>query len=158
MLETDLDQFEIRVVAADRVRPLRQSVLRPHQVIEEMVYPGDNAPGSFHLAGLDASGEMQGIASFYVEPHPLQPHEGDWRLRGMAVVPSLQGKGLGGRLVAVGLEHIREQGGRRLWCNARVSAQRFYERIGFVAEGESFEIPTIGPHYVMSIAVDPEPR
>ena len=158
MHENEVDQFEVRVVEADRVRPLRRSVLRPHQAIEQMVYPGDDAPGSFHLAAVDGSGEVLGIASFYSEPHPLNKREGDWRLRGMAVVPRLQGKGLGGRLVHAGISHIREQGGQRLWCKARVTAQRFYEKLGFIAEGDRFEIATIGPHYVMSIAVGPRPR
>ena len=146
-----MDNVTIQVVGADRVRPMRQRVLRPHQPLEQMVYPGDDAPGSFHLAAVDPAGEVIGIASFYMEPHPLAPRDGDYRLRGMAVEPTLQGKGLGGRLVRAGIEYLREQGGQRLWCNARVSAQRFYEKLGFAAEGERFEIPTIGPHYVMSI-------
>lgn len=153
MCETRQTSLSIRPIPSGQTHALRQRVLRPHQAIQEMVYPGDDAPGSFHMAALDAAGEVQGIASFYVEPHPLDPCEGDWRLRGMAVEPRLQGQGLGGRLVAAGLDHIREQGGKRLWCNARVAAQRFYERIGFVAEGQRFEIPTIGPHDVMSIAI-----
>lgn len=158
MVDQRIGRFEIRVVAADRVRGMRQSVLRPHQTIQEMVYPGDDAPGSLHLAAVDEMQRIVGIASFYRNPHPLGASEGDWRLRGMAVEPQLQGMGLGGRLVRAGVDRIREHGGRRLWCNARVTAQRFYEKLGFVAEGECFDIPTIGPHYVMSIAVDAKPR
>jgi len=146
--------MEIQIVEADRIRPLRQRVLRPHQAIEQMAYPGDDAPGTFHLAALNEAGQVLGIASFYLDPHPLDPRAGDWRLRGMAVEPELQGRGLGGRLVRAAIERIRERGGKRLWCNARVTAQRFYEKHGLRAEGERFDIPTIGPHTVMSIVVE----
>jgi ribosomal protein S18 acetylase RimI-like enzyme len=132
---------------------MRQRVLRPHQTIDEMVYDGDTSSDTFHLAAMDPTGQVLGIASYYHDPHPLTPSPSDWRLRGMAVEPALQGKGLGSILIQAGIKHIREQGGQRLWCNARVSAQGFYEKLGFTAEGDVFENVPIGPHYVMSIAV-----
>ncbi|MBX2851821.1 MAG: GNAT family N-acetyltransferase [Phycisphaeraceae bacterium] len=149
----EIDKASCRTVAPEIIRPIRQSVLRPNQTIDEMVYEGDTAPGTFHLAAIDPAGQVLGIASFYRDPHPLDPGPGDWRLRGMAVEPALQGKGLGALLVQAGIERIREQDGRRLWCNARVSAQRFYEKLGFTIEGEVFEIEPIGLHYVMSAAL-----
>ena len=154
MKQIDLANIAIQVVEAARVRPLRQRVLRPHQRLEEMVYPGDDADETFHLAGLDAAGQVLGIASYYADAHPHGGRAGDWRLRGMAVTAELQGQGLGRRLVEVGQSHIRKQDGSRLWCNARVSAQAFYEQLGFTAEGDRFEIPAIGPHYVMSIGIE----
>lgn len=144
----------IKAVAPEITHPLRQSVLRPSQAIDEMVYPGDDAAGTLHLAVTDSSGTALAIASFYIEPHPVTPGQGDWRLRGMAVQPALQGKGMGARLLNAGIERIREQAGRRLWCNARIPARRFYERLGFTAEGEVFEIKPVGMHYVMSIDVN----
>ena len=45
---------------------------------------------------------------------------------------------------------LRARGGDLLWCNARVVALGFYERLGFVAEGPEFEIVPIGPHFVMT--------
>lgn len=36
-----------------------------------------------------------------------------------------------------------------LWCNARESAVSFYAKYGWLVEGTPFEIPKIGPHYVM---------
>lgn len=140
----------VKAVEPGVIRPIRQRVLRPHQPIEAMVYPGDEAGGTFHLAALDKAGHVLGIASFYKDEHPLQARPGDRRLRGMAVEPAWQGRGLGSRLVRAGINHIKEEGGSRLWCNARVSAQPFYEKLGFIAEGEEFHIEHIGPHYVMT--------
>jgi hypothetical protein len=48
---------------------------------------------------------------------------------------------------------VRENGGRYLWCNARLVAVPFYERLGLEAVGPEFDIPGIGPHYVMWRAV-----
>lgn len=148
-----MDKAEIRVVAADAIRPIRQRVLRPHQAIEDLVYPGDDVADTFHLAVVDPAGRVLGIVSFYHEPHPLDPEPSDWQLRGMAVEPALQGRGLGVQLVQAGINRVRELGGKRLWCNARVSAQRFYEKLGFVATGDEFHIEQIGPHYVMAMPV-----
>ena len=49
-------------------------------------------------------------------------------------------------------------GGRRVWCNARLSAAGFYERVGFGRVGGVFEIAGIGPHAVMTIAAGPANR
>jgi hypothetical protein len=37
-----------------------------------------------------------------------------------------------------------------VWCNARTPAAGFYGRAGFATEGEEFELPSIGPHFLMS--------
>lgn len=49
------------------------------------------------------------------------------------------------------LAHGRDQGGRRVWCNARIAAVEFYERAGFVAEGGQFLAAGDRPHLRMSI-------
>ncbi|MEM9346724.1 MAG: GNAT family N-acetyltransferase [Planctomycetota bacterium] len=142
--------IDIRPIKPEQTHAMRHAVLRPHQPIEAMVYPGDNELDTFHLAAVDGQGRVVGIVSFYEQPSPLGSRQGDWQLRGMAVEPALQGKGLGARLVQAGIDKVREQGGQRLWCNARVTAQRFYEKLGFISEGEEFHIEHIGPHYVMA--------
>ena len=42
------------------------------------------------------------------------------------------------------------EGGELVWCNARTPARRFYERAGFVAHGDEWDEPEIGPHVAMS--------
>jgi GNAT superfamily N-acetyltransferase len=144
---------ELAAVPAERVRPLRAELLRPGQAPERLRYPGDDAPDSLHLlASLDAG--PVGIASVMRDPHPREPRAGDWRVRGMAVEPTLRGHGLGSRLLAACEQHARTEGASRLWCNARVPARGLYERAGFQREGEVFEIDDIGPHLVMAKTLD----
>ncbi|MCW2985645.1 MAG: acetyltransferase, family, partial [Conexibacter sp.] len=59
----------------------------------------------------------------------------------------------GAALLAACLDHARAQGASRVWCNARTPARGFYERAGFVAEGAEFELPQIGPHFLMWLMV-----
>jgi predicted GNAT family N-acyltransferase len=141
----------VAAVDADVVRPLRQAVLRPHQRLEDQVFPGDDLPGAAHFAAFGDDGAVVGVASISPEPHPRGPAPGDWRVRGMATTPSARGTGAGGRLLAACLDHARTHDARRVWCNARTPAVGFYERAGFTAEGDEFELPGIGPHFLMAL-------
>lgn len=141
----------IRPIPAAQTRPLRQRVLRPHQPPEAMVYPGDDAADTLHL-GAFVDGALVGIASLYREPPPGEVDPGAWRLRGMAVTPEAQGGGHGRALLEACLVHARRQGGTRVWCNARTTASGFYTRLGFLVQGDVFELPGIGPHHLMSRA------
>ena len=48
-----------------------------------------------------------------------------------------------------GDEVATEQRRPSLWCNARLHAVGFYERQGWKVEGDEFDVPDIGPHFVM---------
>jgi GNAT superfamily N-acetyltransferase len=142
------------------VRPLRQRVLRPHQTLAEQVFDGDDAPAAAHFAAYadrGAGDEPVGIASITPEPFPGAggARAGDFRVRGMATDPERGGRGTGagGALLLACVEHARAAGGARVWCNARTPARGFYERAGFVAEGEEFALPGIGPHFLMSLVL-----
>ena len=105
----------------------------------DVVYPGDEQG---HHLGAVVDGEIKAIVSLF--------NEGvGWRLRGMAVAPDLQGRGLGKKLVERAIADAKEQNVPRIWCNARTSALGFYQGLGFQAEGEEFEIEGVGPHFVM---------
>jgi GNAT superfamily N-acetyltransferase len=139
----------IEAVSAAAVRPLRQAVLRPHQRAGELVWAGDEDPAALHAAAFDGEA-LLAVASVVPAPHPRDPRPGDWRVRGMATRPEARGRGLGAALLERCLEHARAHGGARAWCNARTPVIAFYERAGFLVEGEPFELPAIGPHVVMT--------
>ncbi|HEX5750417.1 MAG TPA: GNAT family N-acetyltransferase [Archangium sp.] len=140
--------YELQRVPASETRYLRHVVLRPHQRPEELIYPGDDAPDTVHFA-LYVGGQQHGVASLYREPRPGTKSTTEWRLRGMAVLASNQGRGYGAALLQACIDHAARQGGTRLWCNARTTASGFYKRLGFNVEGAEFELPGIGPHYLM---------
>ncbi|MFN3167367.1 MAG: GNAT family N-acetyltransferase [Phycisphaeraceae bacterium] len=150
---TTPDDLDIRVQRIDgpQTHALRHAVLRPHQTLSEMVYDGDCHADTIHLgAFVGRETTPVGVVTLNPTPMPGSPSEGDWRLRGMAVAEAAQGTGVGRRLVEHALIEVAKRNGKRLWCNARVTARGFYEKLGFAAHGDVFEIVPIGPHYVMS--------
>lgn len=70
------------------------------------------------------------------------------RLRQMAVLSGLQGKGIGRVLMMFAENIARDRGYRRLTMHARTSAIGFYEKLGYTTYGEEFEEVSI-PHRTM---------
>ncbi len=158
----DSEGIHIQAICAVDTRPLRQKVLRPHQQLDELNFPGDDDLSTLHL-GLFINDELVGIASIYREAMPGREEDVcAWRLRGMAIAPELQGRGYGSKLLNACVQHVKQSVNAAtsasytqelqpviFWCTARVSAQQFYEQHGFRISGEVFELPDIGPHYIM---------
>jgi predicted GNAT family N-acyltransferase len=70
------------------------------------------------------------------------------RLRQMAVVNDVQGKGIGRALMQFAENLARDRGYRRITMHARKNAVGFYERMGYRKIGNEFMEITI-PHIVM---------
>lgn len=70
------------------------------------------------------------------------------RLRQMAVLNNVQGKGIGRALMLFAETIARDRGFRKITMHARKTALGFYERLGYNIAGEEFREVTI-PHYVM---------
>jgi GNAT superfamily N-acetyltransferase len=140
--------MNVRAITARECWPLRQQVLRPHQRLEEMDYANDSNPVSFHL-GVFEQGRLIAVGSFYQERNDELPGAVQWRLRGMAVHADHRNRNVGGTLLARALDELRARQVDVLWCHARESAMRFYERHGFAVHGPRFVIEPIGGHYVM---------
>ena len=128
--------MNIRIVAHgsadyDQIKQLRQDVLR--------------TPIGLILSEKDIAGEDQQtlIAAFeqgrVVGSVLLKPLEASMKLRQMAVADSHQGRGLGAQLVRFAEDEARAQGFAIIECNARITAQGFYEKLGWHITGEIFE-------------------
>lgn len=75
---------------------------------------------------------------------PLAPQQ--VKFRQMAVAPHFQGKGLGRSLMEYGEAFARKRGWFRIELHARVYAKPFYEKLGYLAQGDEFTevtIPTV---------------
>lgn len=70
------------------------------------------------------------------------------RARQVSVQAEVQGSGVGTRLMAFAEGQARTQGFSEMVLHARETAVPFYERIGYVAEGEFFEESGL-PHILM---------
>ena len=83
-------EFSIQQITGEQTHALRQQILRPHQNINEMEYPNDSWPESFHLGAISQN-KIVGIVSLYPENQEALKNKESWRLRGMATDLELQG-------------------------------------------------------------------
>jgi predicted GNAT family N-acyltransferase len=121
----------VREVLAQETYSVRKEVLRNNLPLPEAM-EGDFEKFTFHL-GMFLNTELIGIATFMKNKN--SSFNGvQYQLRGMATCQNYQHMGVGKKL---------------LWCNARVTALSFYEKLGFISVGEEFEIHLVGPHFVM---------
>jgi GNAT superfamily N-acetyltransferase len=127
--------------------PLRQEILRPGLPAQASHYPQDDLQGTVHLAAL-LGDRVVGCTTLFPEdwlPGPGVAEPG-WRIRGMATVPDLRGRGVGSTLVQKAQSIVLDRGGSLLWCNARTVAVDFYRTCGFEIVGEEFLAEMDIPH------------
>jgi GNAT superfamily N-acetyltransferase len=137
-------------VAPEVTLPLRARILRYGAPPPAARQATDDHPAAAAFAATTAAGDVVGTAVTAPEPRPWDAGEEDaWCLRGMATAPAWRGRGVGALVVAALVDHVRAQGGRIVWCRARVPARRFYERAGFTAHGDEWTDPDHGPHIAM---------
>src|ERR1051326_7372094 len=70
------------------------------------------------------------------------------KLRQMAVLNALQGRGVGRALMQFAENLARDHGYRTITMHARKNAVGFYEKMGYTAKGDEFTEVSI-PHYEM---------
>lgn len=128
------------------VLPLRMSVLRDGTPSQDPRYDEDDLDGTVHFAVRDYDNEGEIIATSTWLPRPW-PHDTtalSVQLRGMAVAKHLRGCGLGGVVLAAGMQHAQELGAKYVWARARDNALYFYERHGFTKVGDEFTDESTG--------------
>lgn len=142
----------IRFVEVEELLAIRNEVLRESKLTpDECRFPTDKVPGAFHLAYVVDSQPVC-VASFH--PQNYGEYTGlAYQLRGMATVEEYRGKGFGNQLVNFAIVYLRGQKVNYVWCNARKNAVRFYKNLGFEIISNEFEVPGIGPHYVMYVKI-----
>lgn len=139
-------EITCRRVAVAEILPLRHRILRPGLPFETARFDGDLDAATRHFAATAGNGPIAclSLMSSTWEGRPA------WQLRGMATAEREQGRGLGRRLLEAAVaEAGREEPDRIFWCNARVSAVGFYEKLGWRVVSEPFDVPTVGPHVKM---------
>ncbi|HEY2582066.1 MAG TPA: GNAT family N-acetyltransferase [Mucilaginibacter sp.] len=107
---------------------LRRDVLYPNQQLAEMGLDEDNEGVHF---GAFKDNKLAGVVSLFQKGT-------DFQFRKLAVELSFQKMGVGSDLLQYITNYAKENGGTRIWCNARISAIGFYLRYGFAQTGALF--------------------
>jgi GNAT superfamily N-acetyltransferase len=142
----------IKFVPVDDILTIRNEVLRDNRLtLDECRWSSDLLPDTFHL-GYYVDDELACIASFHVQSYGTFEGKG-YQLRGMATIDKYRGQGIGNQLLNFALTHLRGQKANYLWANARTKAISFYKSLGFEVISDEFEVPVIGPHYVIYLKI-----
>lgn len=107
---------------------LRRDVLYPLQKVFEMEIEEDS--NGTHFAAFQ-NNKLVGVVSLFQKGS-------DFQFRKLAVDPSVQKTGIGNRLLQYITNYASENGGTKIWCNARDTAIGFYLKAGFIQTGELF--------------------
>jgi len=107
---------------------LRRDVLYPSQKIFEMEIEEDI--NGIHF-GAFKDDKLAGVVSLFQKG-------ADFQFRKLAVDPSVQKTRIGSSLLKYITEYALQNGGTRIWCNARNTATGFYLKAGFIQTGELF--------------------
>lgn len=150
--------IDIKTVTSDKVIHLRHQLLRKNQSLENCRYLYDDTALTCHFSAY-ANNQQVGIVSVYQKALAsisgnvnLSVMKGKtaWQIRGMAVLPEYRKLGIGRKLIAAIKQQLNVHTSNNMfWCNARVAALGFYQRLGFSCFGDAFVIDPIGPHFVM---------
>jgi predicted GNAT family N-acyltransferase len=128
--------------------PIRSAVLRQGKPIETCFFLGDDAEETTHF-GLFDDEKLIGVASVFKVNNENFEQNNQFQLRGMAILSEYQGLGFGNLLLKEVCKFVITKNAEVLWFNAREKAVNFYQNFGFSVLGNLFDIPGVGPHFVM---------
>lgn len=140
--------LHIAKISSQETFAVRQPVLRPGKPIESCIFPGDDLDSTAHF-GVFEDENLIGVISVFKNNNDAFTETNQYQIRGMAILPGHQKKGLGIKLVEEAEKYVANQNGKLLWMNAREVATGFYKKTGYQIFGNPFNIVGIGTHYIM---------
>ena len=139
--------MEILKISSTETISIRHQVLRQGKPIENCHFEGDNLDSTFHF-GIFVNKILIGVISLF-KNNSIFEFENQYQIRGMAVLESHQNQGFGKKLVLHCENYLASQNTDLIWFNARVVAVSFYQKLGYLIDGDGFEISDIGEHFLM---------
>ena len=122
-------RYEIVSITAAEALTVRHQVLWPDKPPSFSMVVGDDAAQHF---GIRIDGQLVCVASLYLSERAA-------RLRKFATLPAFQGHGIGTQMLQYLIDTVKhDEQLECLWLDARETALSFYQRFGFVVEGERF--------------------
>ena len=120
--------MEIRSIKWQDTLIIRHKVLWPDKPMSFCHVDGDAQAQHF---GVFLDERLVCVASIYKDNREA-------RLRKFATLACYQGQGIGTKLIKHIIEQLKSDGIKRFWCDARVSAQGFYEALGLEKYNDEF--------------------
>jgi predicted GNAT family N-acyltransferase len=125
----------------EEAAPIRYAVFVDEQQVPAEIELDDWDALSLHALALDAQGRVLGTGRLLPDGH----------IGRMAVLQSARGQGVGTALLRALLQAARARGDREVVLSAQTHAMPFYEKAGFIAEGDEYDDAGI-PHRQMRLS------
>lgn len=138
--------LQAQLITATSTQALRHLVLWPHLASPACcTLEADDDPMTFHM-GCFHRGELRGIATLVSDRCDGLPDGTQMRLRAMATHPEFRGHNVGLVLINGLLGELYTRKVDWVWCDARVTAVGFYERVGWEVDSQVYHVPQVGAH------------
>jgi GNAT superfamily N-acetyltransferase len=121
--------MEIRRINFQETWAIRHVVMWPQEKMD-YVKINDDING-IHF-GTFEDGVLVSVISLFIEAETAQ-------FRKFATLKEFQGKGIGSELLSFTINYCRNNGIKKLHCNARVEKTNFYKRFGLEESGKCFK-------------------
>jgi len=138
----------VKQVSIEKILPLRRAILRPGYTLNQSKFDGDLENYTYHFAGFK-NDKIIAVCTLIQQNNKNFSNKNQYQLRGMAVNENQQGKGFGEILFQESTKFLQQKNIDFLWFNARKKAVNFYLKQNCHILGKEFDIPTVGPHFLM---------
>jgi len=132
--------MNIQSIGWEMALPIRHAVLWPDKPLSFCKVEDDETAKHY---GAYINNQLVCVASIYIDEQTA-------RLRKFATLADFQGRGIGSQMLAYIIDELKKLEINLFWCDARQSAQSFYQRFGLKKQGAIFEKSGI-PYYKMAI-------
>ncbi len=136
----------VKFIRAEQTYPIRREVLRKNIDLPYKL-EGDFDKETVHFGAFVGDEIVSIVTLIRKNNNVLQGKQ--FQLRGMGTLSKYRGKGFGKLLVLKSEEYLIGKDIHKIWCHARVAASGFYKSLNYNILGNTFEVPKIGPHYLM---------
>ncbi len=119
----------IKQITSTETLPIRHKVMWPDKPLTYVMLPNDELGRHY---GLFVNEKMTAIISLFITNNEAQ-------FRKFATLNEFQGLGYGTKLLHSIIELLKEEGVKKLWCNARVEKTKFYEKFNFKTTNKVYE-------------------
>jgi GNAT superfamily N-acetyltransferase len=139
-------ELQFRSIEASETIQLRNDVLNPAGGGWKAELPEDDR-GTHLGVFIPSQNEPVAVLSLFLDKPPIdETPESDWmtqanvaRIRKFACTPSLQGCGIGSKLLDYAKEVAKnDMGATWIWCDARTTSLAWYEKRGLIPYGDRF--------------------
>lgn len=120
--------MKIKAIEASQTWPIRHEVMWPDQPFEFVQLEEDELGLHF---GAFVQEKLVSIVSCFIIEDEMQ-------FRKLATLNEFQGKGIASELLNFILKIAKNQGLKKVWCNARSNKKSFYEKFGMTDTHQTF--------------------